>query len=315
MVAATDEHLHDPGDERHWQESFYFNWADAGGAAFGLARVGYRFAEGRGDGLVLAICDGRPEYCYPGVNLRGIPPRDGRPPGTYAVGRLALSVEEPLKRFRLTLDGPHRMDLVFEAFTDVFDYATQFAPELAASHYEQAGSVEGWTEFRGKHREISGTGQRDKSWGVRDWATVAGWDWISAQFGTDAAFNATLVADADGTALPSGFVHSDGENHAIAGIDLDYDWGGLAHEPARVRMRLTDANGREWKVNGEALGRFPLMRKGAWLEEVHTRFTMRDGSTERTGYGIIEHVWRPPVLEVLRRTPQLPGLMRVMSRP
>lgn len=319
MIAAADEQLHVPGEERHWQESYYFNWADAGGQVFGLARVGYRFAEGRADGLVLAICDGRPEYAYPGVNVRGIPPAQGRPAGTYAAGKLALEVVEPLRRFRLTLDGPHRMDLVFDAFTDAFDYkasgASTFAPELAASHFEQAGTVEGWTEFRGKRREVSGSGQRDKSWGVRDWGAVAGWDWISGQFGTGAAFNATLVVDAAGAKLPSGFVHVDGDNHALTGIDLDYDWGGRSHEPAAVRLRLEAGGAREWTVTGAALGRFPLLRKGAWLEEVHTRFTLSDGVTERTGYGVIEHVWRPSTVEVLRRSCQLPALMRVMSRP
>lgn len=318
MIRDTDEQLHEPGDARHWQESYYFNWADAHGDVFGLARVGYRFADDRSDGLVLAICDGRPQYCYPGVGLRGVSPRAGRPPGSYAAGRLTFTVEEPLRRFRLTLDGPHRMDLLWEAFTDVHDYTESmgtFAPELASCHFEQAGTVRGWTEFRGRRCEIDGYGQRDKSWGVRDWATIAGWDWISGQFGTDAAFNATLVKGPDGTELASGFVHWDGSNHELTGVDLDYEWGGRSHEPASLRLTLTAAGGEVWTVHGETIGRWPLLRGRAWLEEVHTRFVIGDGTTEHTGYGIAEHVWRPSAVEILRRSLQIPPLIRLMSRP
>ena len=38
MIVAADEQLHEPGADEHWQESYYFNWADREGRSFGLAR-------------------------------------------------------------------------------------------------------------------------------------------------------------------------------------------------------------------------------------------------------------------------------------
>ena len=37
MIVAADEQLHEPGADEHWQESYYFNWADREGRSFGLA--------------------------------------------------------------------------------------------------------------------------------------------------------------------------------------------------------------------------------------------------------------------------------------
>lgn len=59
MILPADEQLHLPGPDAHWQESYYFNWADPEGRAFGLARIGYRSAEQQIDGLLLTMRDGR----------------------------------------------------------------------------------------------------------------------------------------------------------------------------------------------------------------------------------------------------------------
>ena len=79
----------------------------------------------------------------------------------------------------------------FEAHTPAFDYHSPRAdgepPRMATtttgSHFEQAGSVTGWTHFQRERQEIRALGQRDKSWGVRDWNRLEGWNWISGQFG------------------------------------------------------------------------------------------------------------------------------------
>ena len=40
MIQERDEWLHEVGDDPAWQESFYFNWADAERRSFTLARIG-----------------------------------------------------------------------------------------------------------------------------------------------------------------------------------------------------------------------------------------------------------------------------------
>ena len=53
MIAERDEGLHQVGSDPAWQESFYFNWADARGKSFTRARTGYRFHPRKIDGLVV----------------------------------------------------------------------------------------------------------------------------------------------------------------------------------------------------------------------------------------------------------------------
>jgi hypothetical protein len=60
---------------------------------------------------------------------------------------------------------------------------------MTGAHFEQSGRVTGWTRFgieRGAERhEIDALGQRDKSWGVRDWARLEGWNWLAGHPGRD----------------------------------------------------------------------------------------------------------------------------------
>lgn len=323
MISPGDEALHPAGDIPHWQESFYFNWSDPDSGVFGLARIGYRFGDHRADGLVLSIRGGRPEFCYPAVNV----PRAGRwedqnPEKGFRVGRLTFEILEPLSRFRIRLGGAHRMDLRWEATTPALDFGDEqgsFRSEMAAEHFEQAGRVEGWTEFRGHRCEISGTGQRDKSWGPRDWGSLEGWDWVSGQFDDGTAFNATRVQGPDGAVIPAGFVHHGGTTLHLTDVAIHYSWGRRPQLPESARLVLADSTGGEWHLSATALGRCPLARSGAWLEETRSRFELERGpagvSVSGTGHGVIEHVWRPSRLGLVRLLPELWPLVRAMVRP
>ncbi|MCC7078109.1 MAG: hypothetical protein IT198_13385 [Acidimicrobiia bacterium] len=323
MISPEDEALHPAGDLPHWQESFYFNWSDPEREVLGLARIGYRFADDRVDGLVLSIRGGRPEFCYPAVNLRRQGPwTDQNPDKGFRAGRLVFEILEPLSRFRLRLDGTHSMDLVWEATTPPLDFGDSqgsFRSEMAAEHFEQAGTVRGWTEFRGHRSDVDGRGQRDKSWGPRDWGSLVGWDWVSGQFEDGTAFNATRVRGPDGTVVPAGFVHHDGETRHLTDIAIDYTWGRRPHLPESARLVLTDSAGVDWRVQATALGRCPLARNGAWLEEIRARFEMDGGPAGTTvsgpGHGVIEHVWRPRRLGMIGLLPELWPLVRSTVRP
>jgi hypothetical protein len=315
MITAEDELLHEIGAAEHWQESFYFNWADPMHDVFGLARIGFRFHQERVDGLILTIRDGKPEFCYPAVSVKQKRPWSDQDPrsGMRARG-FTVTMEEPLQRWRIKLEGRHRMDLLFEAETPAFDYnaAGKVADEMAGEHFEQSGRVTGFTEFKGTRLAIDARGQRDKSWGVRDWPALQGWNWITGLFDDGFSFNATESFQ-HGEAFTSGFVHHDGENHAIAKLNVHHSFApGRIHVPATTRIDIVDVGGARHEITGTALGAYPIGKGGAWIEEVHTRFSARtNGGAERVGYGVVEHVWRPNWKQIAQG---LPAVMKANLR-
>ena len=318
MIDPQDEQFHAIGQEKHWQESFYFNWADPGHDFFGVARIGYRFHQNQIDGLVFTIQNGLPEFAYPAVNLRQRGGWDNLDVerGLSARG-LKFLMQEPLKTWRILLEGKHSIDLEWKAFTPAFDYSESVGhgpPEIAGSHFEQSGTVHGITRLKGVEREVSGLGQRDKSWGVRDWANIEGWDWISVQFGEDFSFNA-WSSPYKGARYIGGFVHQGGRNRALVELEINYQWGGKRHRPEAVQLKMKDEGGTEYIVQGTCGGHFPLAKNGMWLYESYTSFSTELQGKARQGIGVIEHAFHVGRRGYLPRTPEIAETLFRVFRP
>jgi hypothetical protein len=266
----------------------------------------------------VSLRDGRPDFLYAPVNLKHEGPCSDEDPehGMRARGFL-VTMEEPLRRWRLTLEGRDKMDVVFEACTPPFDYRAEgreIASNMTGYHFEQSGRVSGWTDFKGRHREIAGFGQRDKSWGVRDWGRLEGWNWISGQFGEDLSFNITQTHEA-GRAFDNGFVHRDGANHAIAQSEVDFRWGRQPHRPSSARLTIREVGGASHVILARALAGFPLVKGLVWIEETHARFEWELPTVRREGQGVMGHVWRASPLALLRRAPRVArDLRRALRR-
>jgi len=322
VIWPDDEWLHPPGAEPAWQESFYFNWADPERRTFGLARIGYRPNAGKTDGLVVSVRDGKLELFYGPANIDHDGPCSREDPAAgMRAGDLLVSMEEPLRRWRLQILGHRQMDLVFEAHTPAFDYhgpradgePRRLAATMTGAHFEQAGSVTGWTHFQRERQEIRAFGQRDKSWGVRDWNRLEGWNWISGQFGADLSFNIMQTFE-DGRALDNGFVFRDAENHAIDAVSLQPRWARREHQLRGAQMEIIDVTGRRYDIRAEALAAFPILRKDVWLEETHVAFTLECDGGAREGQGVVEHVWRASLGQILQRAMRLARILPALRR-
>src|SRR4051794_12149820 len=323
MIVAADEQLHEPGADEHWQESYYFNWADPEGRSFGLARWGINPASRKIDGVLLTMRDGRPEFIYPAV---GLDMPEGEMPGAEFGLRakgLRFTLREPLARWHIGLSGRDAVDLAWTAFHEPHDYhaglkALGAADEdlaLAPSHFEQCGTVRGEVRLGGRSFEIDGLGHRDKSWGARDWNGITGWEWLTAHFGEDLAFNATVWSPpgADAT-IPGGFVTRDGSNRALVATAVDYEWTRLRHVPRRATITFTDERGEDYTVRATALAQFPLFKKGLFIQETHARFELDLGGETRTGIGVLEHAWHAGTRGTLERWHQFVPVVTMSVR-
>jgi hypothetical protein len=190
--APTDEGRHPPDSSALWNESWYFDFHDHDATFGGYLRVGlypnlgvtwFWACVAGADRQLVSVCDHEaPMPRGDGLELRAS--------GLWT----DVSCLEPLERysvqleaFGVGLDDPTEMygrmrgdrvplgfDLEWEIDGRVFGY-----PE-GINRYEVPCVVHGEVLVGHEKIEFDGYGQRDHSWGVRDWWTFP-WCWFSAR--------------------------------------------------------------------------------------------------------------------------------------
>ncbi len=177
----ADEGLHQRGDEPLWNESWYFDWFQPDGELGGYVRIGlypnlgvtwYWACVVEPGGQLVTVVDHHVPLPTSGLELRA--------GGLWA----DHNAEEPLERwslglesFALGLDDPTaiyvatpRGDQV--AFGFDLEWETDGAPyryPVPLERYEIPCRVHGEVLVGDRRIEVDGWGQRDHSWGVRDW--------------------------------------------------------------------------------------------------------------------------------------------------
>jgi len=184
--AGDDEASHAATDEPLWNESWYFDFADPGQGVGGWIRLGL-YPNQRTAWINALLCG--PDMPTVAINdFEAAPPDDPGAVSTDAVD-LALTATEPFQTYPVTLRGqghayddpsallrgePGRpvelaMDLVWTTAGTPYQY--RITPR-----YEIPCTVSGTITVDGREvdvREVAG--QRDHSWGVRDWWAM---DWV-----------------------------------------------------------------------------------------------------------------------------------------
>ncbi|WP_197376960.1 DUF7064 domain-containing protein [Mycolicibacterium baixiangningiae] len=184
--AAADEGAHQPGDEELWNESWYFDFADGAQGFGGWVRLG--LYPNRNAAWVNAL------VCGPGMPTIGIVDFEAPLPDDYtetatANAHLGLEAVEPLRTYRVTVRGrgeahddpsallrgeagrPVDLSLDLTWTTVGTPYQYRITPR-----YEIACTVSGTVTADGHIYTVDGAaGQRDHSWGVRDWWSM---DWV-----------------------------------------------------------------------------------------------------------------------------------------
>jgi hypothetical protein len=302
-VPAAHESTHAPGPEELWSESWYLDFADPAAGVAGYVRLGLYPNLDVAWYWACLVGEDRPLVIVIDHDIR--PPRQGleiRTEGLwcdYTVETALDHVSVGVEAFAVETDDPtdvygdlrgnrvpFGLDLEWETAGAVYAYP-------GVTRYEVPCRVHGEVLLAGETLAIDTFGQRDHSWGVRDWWSYS-WSWMAGWLDDGTRFHGTSV-DLHGTELygtgylqvpdgPGGF-RRDGidvvghqEPLAASGLPGPGRWQvgelDLAVEPvAFAPVGLGAPDGR--------FSRFPR----AWC-----RFTATDG---RTGHGWVE--WNQPV--------------------
>lgn len=299
-VRAEDEGRHAcSGDDPLWSESYYLDFVDEERGIGGYLRLG--ILPNLGTCWYWACIVG-PDRPLVTVIDHDVPlPRPGSTEIRHAGLWSTYTVETPLEHvsvgleaFAVALDDPvetyrdlrgDRVPLGFDLEWET-DGGTYLYPGV--DRYEVPCRVHGEVLLGQETIRIDGLGQRDHSWGGRDWWAIS-WSWTSGWLDDGTRFHGTGVHLGDDPVYGTGYVQPPGA--AMIGTDVaehheELDVEGL---PRSGRWRIGDL---EMEVEPIAfspvlltapdgrIGRFPR----AW-----TRFRTADG---RVGHGWTE--WNQP---------------------
>jgi hypothetical protein len=214
----ADERRHEPGPESLWNESWYFDFAARDSSIGGYVRLGlypnldtawyWACVVGSGRPLVAVV-----DHEVPLPRARSLEVRSSglwadhnceTPPDHWSLGLEAFGVvlDEPSdaygdRRGRRVAVG---VDLEWEIVGEVFRYP----PGL--DRYEVPCRVHGEVLVGDERVEVDAVGQRDHSWGVRDWWTQ-GWVWTAFQLDDGSRWHAVVP---EGSPFSIGYVQVPG---------------------------------------------------------------------------------------------------------
>lgn len=290
-LSSSDERIHPAGEGALWNDSMYFNCYDPTAEIGIVTRIGILPNQGQANALFFAVKNGD----LAGLHVRS----EDHSAGDWddlSVAGVRYRVVEPFARCRIMSDAPGlNAEIEVIPFTPPVAYHGAHgnvtdAYGVATGHYEQSCRIEGWIELNGDKHQVEGFGQRDHSWGIRDWAGVDWWYWVSPIFGEDFSLN-VFKARGGGTTSEGGMLWLDGRVSRVvsADVELDIDSDGRQQ---RARLSGKDTDGRAFEVQGDRVALVTLPVGQAVVDEAFFRFVMEN----RTGYGVFEYLHRAPDL-------------------
>ena len=245
---AADEARHEPATDELWSESWYLDFFDPKRGIGGYVRLGLYPNLGRAWYWACVVGPDRPLVTVidHDVKIPTAPSLEIRTEGLWA----DYTVETPLdhvtvgvEAFAVGVDDPRevygelrgdRIPLGFDLEWET-DGGTYAYPGV--TRYEVPCRVHGEVLVGQERIELDGWGQRDHSWGVRDWWSMA-WSWTAGRLDDGTRFHATAV-DIEGTPVyGTGYIQAPGgEMEAVddTGHDTTLDDTGL---PTSARWRI-----------------------------------------------------------------------------
>ncbi len=299
-VAGHDESRHRPGDEPLWNESYYMDFVAEDGSVGGYVRLGFYPNLGVAWWTTALVRPGEPSVLSLAFDL--VP---GEAPALEASGprcTAALAIPDPLS----TLVGTSTADAaVFEDPAGVYRGEPGRPADLGldltwrtdgepyhyrlTTRYEIPCLVEGTIHLDGHDVALRGHGQRDHSWGVRDWWAF-GWCWLAARLGDGTRVHAADIR-IPGSPVAFGYVQAPSAPTApLTSLSVVEELGPDGF-PERGRVTLEPG---ALDLFVEPLGFAPILLTApdGRLSRFPRAMARFEGSDGRSGLGWIE--WNQP---------------------
>ncbi|MEJ2295421.1 MAG: hypothetical protein P8Y23_11735 [Candidatus Lokiarchaeota archaeon] len=288
----SDEYLHIPTDEVKWRESYYFNWVDLKNKISGFSTIGIVPNEEKREFVFFLFLPDRNEIYYKEPSLEKY---DKNVNTMLREKRLKYIMIEPFKKWQIRyMSRKLTFNLVFETRFPVYD----FGIDTSASwhqHFEASGRILGTISFKdGEKIEIKGCGQRDKSWGYRDWHQFDKWYAGHFQFKTwSCTFRKDIIKNSFDL---SGHISNNSGNIALKKVTIEtIQSKDQFKSPISAIYTITDINENHYtikaqRIKDDSFTRFVREFEGGFTELFEQMAIMEDLNTGEIGSGMMEHL-------------------------
>jgi hypothetical protein len=264
-LSQADDQLHKPTAGRDWRESFYFNWVDLKGRVSGFSTIGILPNTPKREFVLALFVDDKPEF-YFAEPRQPVPQRFE---DALSDGMLSYQLVRPFSEWHIRFKGPRLAAHVrWHQRFPVYDFGHGSGTSWAR-HLEQSGQVTGRITFADRRvRTFRGLGQRDKSWGVRNWH-IDEWFALHAQFDD---FMIGLRHDViKGKGHLSGCVSTAKGNITLTKISVETEFEEEPiRKPVRAITHLRDAKGDEYTLHSRLIAPLTFARYARQFETGET---------------------------------------------
>ncbi len=299
QLASSDEGLHPAGPELLWNESYYFDFAAPDGSVGGYVRLGLYPNWDRAWYWACIVRPGAPTVLV-ADNAAALPAPGSTRLGTDW-GTASQEITEPLRLVRISLDGTGALlpdpaaayadlrsaeqvslglDLEWRTVGGVYPYKD-------LPRYEIPCQVSGTVRVGDETISIAGWGERDHSWGERDWWQIS-WLWSSGRLDDGTAFHGMQANIGFAIGWPSFAVTPGGELTHLSGFAAQTDFAPDGF-PSQSRLLLPGAPMRAVPLAFAPVAMTSPDDHVSHFPRALCQFTADDG---RTGYGWTE--WNQP---------------------
>jgi hypothetical protein len=296
MPELSDSHdyLHQPTAQEGWRESFYFNYVDVENGVCGFSTIGILPNIPKREFVFALFVDGNPEFYF-------TEPQESLPAELGDIlsnGCLSYELVKPFDTWRIRFEGRRfKATIQWQQRFPAYD----FGPGSGTSwgrHFEQSGHITGTILLSdGKQRRVSGFGQRDKSWGVRDWH-------IDEWFALHAQFNEFMIGlrydTIQGKGYLAGCISSTKETIPLVDIKVDTHFEeGDIRKPVQAVTQLRDAKGGRYTLQSRLIApmtfaRYSRQFPGGETELFEEMVLHESEELGETGTGLAEWLFTHP---------------------
>lgn len=284
--------LHQPDNTLKWRESYYFNWVDLENKISGFSTIGIVPNEKRREFVFLLFMDNKREFYYQEPLLEKYV---NNVDSMLQYKKLAYKMIKPLQTWQIIYKSrKFNVNLTFETRFPNHSFGTDSSGSWH-EHFEASGIITGEILFKDKTKiEINGYGQRDKSWGFRDWHQFDKWfaghfqykDW-SVGFRKDYIGNRIDL---------SGYVAKKSGNVPLSQMEIEtINDNDKLKSPFKSIYSFNDVEGNYYKIEAERIEensyvRFARDFPGGYTELFEQMVIMKNIETGEIGTGMSEQL-------------------------
>jgi hypothetical protein len=291
-LTKKDELLHAPTNESKWRESYYFNWADLSNNISGFSTIGLVPNEKRREFVFLLFMNDKSEVYYREPKLLKYSNDINE---MLKDKRLTYTLVKPFKIWKLQyITRKFKFEIIFEARFPTYNFGVGSSSSWH-QHFESSGNIKGNLEFNnGEKIILNGYGQRDKSWGFRDWHQFEKWYAGHFQFKD---WSATFRKDYFGGKVElSGYSSNKNGNYPLTKMKIDtIADSDQFKSPISTIYEFENNNGKTFHIKSKRMSKKSYIRfvrefPGGYTELFEQMVIMEDVNTGEIGSGMMEHL-------------------------